>query len=84
MTEKSQGPASAHADGQNVWKESALRREFSVSEGIANLRRWVGPKWAADYDLNFFEWLNSHPEKLLLDWSCEAEHLGAVGCTELP
>ena len=32
----------------------------------------------ADYDLNFFEWLKTQPEKLLLDWSCEAEHLGAM------
>jgi hypothetical protein len=32
----------------------------------------------ADYDLNFFDWLKTQNQKLLVDWSCEAEHLGAV------
>lgn len=32
----------------------------------------------ADYDLNIYHWLKMQGQRLLLDWTCEAEHLRAV------
>ncbi|HSG73400.1 MAG TPA: hypothetical protein VLA12_23495 [Planctomycetaceae bacterium] len=34
----------------------------------------------ADYELNFCHWRKMQNQRLLVDWTCEAEHLGAVGC----
>jgi hypothetical protein len=53
-----------------------LRSAFLKAAPITHVGRF------ADYDLNFFDWLRSQNQKLLLDWTCEAEHLGAVVYTE--
>ncbi|HSG73049.1 MAG TPA: hypothetical protein VLA12_21730 [Planctomycetaceae bacterium] len=55
-----------------------LRSAFLKAAPITHIGKY------ADHDLNFYHWLKSQNQKLLNDWTCEAEHLETVGCTDQP